>query len=154
MPSSPTPQLTFLARLSPPELRALWTKAYGCPAPVHARRELLVCCLTYRLQEQAVGGLRTVVRRQLLKLAQDLAAGTAPVMLDTSRMKPGTRLVREWQGNTHEVTAVASGFEYRDKQYASLSQIPRLITGTRWSGPVFFGLKRPASSTRAHGGHP
>ncbi len=134
-------------------MRALWQKAYGSPAPLHAHRELLVSCLTYRLQEQTVGGLRTAVQRQLLKLAQDLAVGTAPVLLDTNRIKPGTRLVREWQGKTHEVTAIASGFKYRDKQYASLSEIARLITGTRWSGPVFFGLKRPAPWIRAHGGH-
>jgi hypothetical protein len=131
MPSNPAPQLTSLARLSPSELRVLWQKAFGNPAPLHAQRDLLVCCLTYRRQEQASGGMRPATRRQLLKLAQDLAAGTAPVLLDTSRIKPGTRLVREWQGKTHEVTVVEGGFRYRDKQYASLSEIARLITGTR-----------------------
>ncbi len=151
MPGPPAPQSSVLIRLSPSALRALWQDIFGKPAPLHAQRELLINCLTYRLQEQASGGLRAATRRQLIKLAQDLAAGTAPVLLDTSRIKPGTRLVREWQGNTHEVLVVENGFRYRDQQYGSLSEIARLITGTRWSGPVFFGLKRPASRGDSHG---
>lgn len=144
-------QTSDLNRLSPSELQALWKDLFNRPAPLHAQRELLINCLTYRIQEQASGGLRAATRRQLVKLAQDLAAGTAPVLLDTNRIKPGTRLVREWQGHTHEVLAIENGFRYRDQHYGSLSEIARLITGTRWSGPVFFGLKRPATRGDSRG---
>lgn len=148
MPNPTIPPLPALNQLSPPELRSLWHEAFGVLPPTHAQRDLLVCCLFYRHQEIASGGIRTSTRRQLMKLAHDLAAGSAPDLLDTSRIKCGTRLVREWQGRTHEVIAIADGFRYRDKAYKSLSVIARLITGTRWSGPVFFGVKRPSGSTK------
>jgi hypothetical protein len=152
MPNRAIPPLPALNQLSQPELRSLWQDVFDVLPPTHAQRDLLVCCLIYRQQELASGGIRTATRRQLLKLAQDLAAGSAPDLLDTSRIKSGTRLVREWQGKTHEVIAVEDGFRYRDKAYKSLSVIARLITGTRWSGPVFFGVKRPSKSTKGSRG--
>jgi hypothetical protein len=142
-------RLAQLPGLNTGQLRVLWQQVFASPLPFHAQKDLVVRCLAYRLQEQAHGGLRSTVRRQLLKLAQDIESGTALVLLDTPRIKPGTRLIRSWQGRTHEVTAIEGGFRYQDQRYASLSEIARLITGTRWSGPVFFGLKRPSSSARA-----
>lgn len=139
-------QLAKLPGLNTGELRVLWQELFGSPLPFHAQKNLIVRCLAYRLQENAQGGLRSPVRRQLAKLAQDIETGTALVLLDTPRLKPGTRLIRSWQGRTHEVTTIKGGFRYQDKHYASLSEIARLITGTRWSGPVFFGLKRASTS--------
>jgi hypothetical protein len=67
--------------------------------------------------------------------------GALPALVIAPRIKLGTRLVRQWQGETHEVTLLDSGYAYRGQRYASLSEIARFITGTRWSGPLFFGLK-------------
>jgi len=90
--------------------------------------------------------------RQIDTLASDLKRsgkidGNAPI-----RIKPGTRLVREWQGERHEVTVLEKRFAYKNRQFDSLSEIAREITGTRWSGPVFFGLRkvsRPRASVDA-----
>ena len=68
----------------------------------------------------------------------------APVTVPS--LKPGTRLIREWKGDMHEVEVRETGFLWQGERYASLSRIARLITGTRWSGPVFFGLKTPGSN--------
>ncbi len=80
-------------------------------------------------------------RSHLRRLTAAARNGAIPSLLDTPRIKLGTRLIRQWQGETHEVTAIDAGFAYRGKHYLSLSEIARLITGTRWSGPVFFGLR-------------
>jgi hypothetical protein len=65
----------------------------------------------------------------------------AKTVSSSARIKPGTRLIRQWDGQTHQVTVAEEGFEYKGERYKSLSEIARLITGTRWSGPLFFGLK-------------
>ncbi len=132
-------QLDALPRKSKAELKALWRELFGRPHPAYAHKDFLVRALAYRIQENAYGGLDPKVRRRLLQIVQKLESGKAlPAPL---RIKPGTRLVRQWGGNTHIVTVLEEGFEYRDKRYASLSVIARAITGTRWSGPAFFGLK-------------
>lgn len=134
-------QLDALPRKSKAELKALWREMFGQPHPAYAHKDFLVRALAYRIQENAYGGLDPKVRRRLLLIAEKLESGkavTAPL-----RIKPGTRLVREWSGDTHVVTVLEEGFEYRSKRYSSLSEIARAITGTRWSGPAFFGLKSP-----------
>lgn len=113
------------------------------PAPPHLRKELLVPLLAYKIQEQAYGGLSASARRKLRELAQQYEhTRDKPPAASTIEIKPGTRLLRQWQGNTHHVTACEKDFEYKGQQYRSLSEIARLITGTRWSGPLFFGLKQ------------
>ncbi len=100
--------------------------------------------LAYKLQEQAYGGLKPEVKRRLRELAAGLhrdSKKTAAQRRDPLRIKPGTRLIRQWEGQTHHVTVGEAGFEYNGERYKSLSAIARLITGTRWSGPLFFGLK-------------
>jgi DUF2924 family protein len=99
--------------------------------------------LAYRIQERAQGALRAATRRHFKKLAEQFQEGAAPPAFNTAPLKPGTRLIREWRGETHEVSVVEDGFTYRGSRYQSLSEIARLITGTRWSGPLFFGLKSP-----------
>jgi len=110
-------QLAQLPGLNTGQLRVLWQEVFGSPLPFHAQKDLVIRCLAYRLQENAHGGLRSAVRRQLLKLAQDIETGTALVLLDTPRIKPGTRLIRSWQGRMHEVTAMEGGFRYQDRRY-------------------------------------
>jgi hypothetical protein len=100
--------------------------------------------LAYKLQEQAYGGLKPQVKRRLRELAVRFAADPrqdVAKLATPARIKPGTRLIREWQGESHHVTVSERGFEYQGRVYASLSEIARHITGTRWSGPLFFGLR-------------
>jgi len=138
-------QLKKLEGMSAPALRALWKETFGRPHPGWVQKDFLLRALAYHAQEKAYGGLSAAVRRQLLRYAEEVQAKGRIASLDTLKIKPGTRLVRGWGGDTHVVTVVEGGFEYRGKRYGSLSEIARLITGTRWSGPAFFGLKTPAS---------
>ena len=103
-------------------------------------RQLLLRALAYRLQEQALGGLDRATRRRLDRAAADLAAGR-PLATSAPKIKPGTRLLRKWQGVVHEVIVLEGGVQYRGETWPSLSAVAREITGTRWSGPRFFGLK-------------
>ena len=123
------------------ELGERFRELFGRPAPKGMSRPLLLRIVAYRIQEMAAGGPNRALKRRLAKLANELDANGTVAPLAPTRIKPGTRLLREWQGETHSVTAMDSGFQYRDKPYASLSAIAREITGTRWSGPAFFGLK-------------
>ncbi len=137
-----------LEALTAPQLRARWQDAFGKPAPKRASRDLLLRALAYRLQEQAEGGLRPATRRRLARLAGLNGEDPKPARLAAPRLKPGSRLVREWRGEVHQVTVLDDGFDYRGTRYGSLSRIARAITGTRWSGPVFFGLRRSAARSR------
>jgi hypothetical protein len=122
------------------ELRSIWLANFDQPAPPHLRKELMVPILAYRIQERAYGGLSHTTRRKLQEIAQSL--NTTPHKRKSIRLQPGTRLVRSWQGVLHQVTVLSSGYEYNGRSYDSLSAIAREITGTRWSGPLFFGTKR------------
>ena len=133
--------LKNLEKASTSELRRRWVEVYGRPTPPHMSRGLLLLSLAYQIQERAFGGLSEATGKKLLKIAADL--GHNPNCLEPKgpRIKPGTRLVREWKGEVHEVTIQPDGYTYRKKRYGSLSEVARLITGARWSGPLFFGLK-------------
>jgi hypothetical protein len=121
----------------------LWHDLFGGPAPAKMRRELMIPILAYRTQEKAHGGLKPATRARLRKLAQALEKDPAANLAAAPQIKPGTRLLREWRGDMHEVIAEERGYEYRGKRFESLSEIARQITGTRWSGPLFFGLRGP-----------
>jgi hypothetical protein len=105
------------------------------------RKELMLQIVAYRLQEQEFGGLSEVSRRRLRQLASTFEADPNAVVSTRPAIKPGTRLVRQWKEQVHVVEVGAEGYEYKGARYESLSEIARLITGTRWSGPLFFGLK-------------
>ena len=122
------------------ELLALWAESFNEAPPRQLRRPLLVRLLAYKIQEKAYGGLTRETRERLRALARGFAAGHSGLPVG-HRIKPGTRLIRQWSGRSHEVTVVEGAFEYAGRRYASLSEIARAITGTRWSGPLFFGLK-------------
>ena len=127
-------------------LRSQWRRLYGTSAPVHMSAVLLRLAVAYRLQEHQHGGLSPAMKVRLANAAkasdggQSRAGGRRASVRHT--VKPGTRFLREWGGRNHEVTATAEGrFEYRGTAYRSLSAIAREITGTRWSGPAFFGMR-------------
>lgn len=125
-------------------LAATWQQAFDRPIPPKLYKNTVVMLLAYRLQELALSGLSPQTRRYLSALLpQTGGRSTAP---PPRRLKPGTRLQRSWQGRAYSVTVMDDGYEYLGKRYASLSVIARTITGTPWSGPAFFGLKRKAAA--------
>ena len=146
-------EISELAGLGRQELEALCADLYGKAFALPSRREFVVLLLAYRLQEKAHGGLSTATRKRLRALAAKIEAEPEGDFLGTPGIKPGARLVREWRGVTHHVTVVEDGFVHEGQRYKSLSEIARLITGTRWSGPLFFGLKKtPAGKKATHAG--
>jgi len=116
----------------------------------HIGRSFLIRAIAYRLQEQAFGGLKPSTRRQLARVAEETAGGNSPKKPQSRKAGMGTILVREWQGNSHHVTVLDDGVAFNGKRYRSLSEVAREITGSRWSGPRFFGLSLPAMETN-HG---
>jgi len=102
------------------------------------RRNHMIPILAYRAQEKVFGGLKESTLRILRKLALGNPSEAQPIY----RPKTGTRYVREHNGKLHEVTVLDDGFEYESESYRSLTEIAKAITGTKWSGPAFFGLKK------------
>lgn len=132
---SATVELAALTTLDRPALAERWERAFGVSAPKSCQATLLRCALAWHLQSRSLPGSAREVDRASASLRR---AACAPVA-DT--LSPGTRLLREWQGRTHHVTVSGGGFEYEGKTWRSLSAIAFAITGTRWSGPLFFGLR-------------
>ena len=130
-----------LNALTRAELGERFKQLFGRPMPKGMSRPLLLRIVAYRIQEDDMGGPNRALKRRLAKLAKELDTKGTVTPAPTTQIKPGTRFLREWQGETHSVMATEAGFKYRDKPYGSLSAIAREITGTRWSGPAFFGLK-------------
>ena len=133
--------LARLPELDLGELRQQWRALYKSEASPHLSRELLVRAVAYRMQEIALGGLRPGQQRQLRQFAGQLKENREERIRARPELKPGTRLVREWQGRTYEVLVLDGGFSWQGTSYRSLSAVARKITGTPWSGPLFFGLK-------------
>ena len=138
------PQLNQLRQLNAEELIKDWQALFGVAPPKKLRSSLLVQGIAYRLQEKALGGMKPSTLRLLERVADDTGAGR-PISVPSEKVRTttGTVLMREWHGKKHQVTVLEDGFLYRTKRFRSLSQIARLITGARWSGPLFFGLKSP-----------
>ena len=125
------------------DLKQQWRDLFDAEPPPFNRR-YLESRLAYRIQELAYGGLKPETIRRLERLGEELDGGDRKkrgMRLDRDRPITGTRLLREWQGAEQVVTVTASGFEWQGRPYQSLSAIARAITGTRWNGWVFFGLK-------------
>jgi hypothetical protein len=140
--------LSRLPELDLGELRRHWRALYKAEASPHLSRELLLRAVAYRLQEMALGGLRPEPQRQLRHFAQQLKANGQMPTRARRDLAPGTRLIREWQGRTYEVVVLDQGFSWQGTHYRSLSALARKITGTAWSGPLFFGLKQDRPATR------
>jgi Protein of unknown function (DUF2924) len=137
-------EIASLPALSKAELLTRWRERLKQAPPSHLNKPILVPLLAYRLQKQAFGGLKSAYKRRLRELAESFERNPSGVAraVSSARIKPGTRLIRQWDGQTHQVTVAEEGFEYKGERYKSLSEIARMITGTRWSGPLFFGLKQ------------
>ena len=134
-------RLVDIAAMSPAELRAAWRDAYRNPAP-DISPDLLARGIAHRIQERAYGGLSPSVVKEIGRLRKRLERGGEVVQSNEISLKAGTRLVRSWNGTTYHVLVNDDGFEFDGRQYRSLSQIAREITGAHWSGPRFFGLKK------------
>ncbi len=164
MASSVEIELEQLHGLDVYNLRELWEQHYCCPAPSMMSRRLLSLAVGYRIQERAFGRLSGGALKKLASLGRRTAPDennraprtpTAPRIRRRFRYKAGTRLLREWKGVTHEVVVVEGGdFVHNGQRFKSLSHIARTITGTKWSGPAFFGVLPPrggeASSRGRH----
>ena len=139
---------TVLARIAAltttptPELKALWRSLCGSEPPAFSR-PYLVSRLAYRIQELEYGGLSAATRTRLEAMAENPALIDRDVARVRAADRPvvGTRLIREWKGVDHAVTVLADGFEWQGRPFKSLSAVARAITGTRWNGPAFFGLR-------------
>jgi hypothetical protein len=141
-------QLKILPTMGKAALCKRWQEVFSKAAPKRIRKELMVRMLAYKIQEQAFGGLSSQVRRRLDQIAESLSRNPDAKIANVVRAKPGTRLIRSWQGKTYTVTIEEQGYQYQGKTYRSLSEIARQITGTRWSGPLFFGLKSRSSQNK------
>ena len=130
-------ELAALAELPVTELRERWESLEGSPAPALAA-PLLRRLLAQRLQERRHGGLPALVRRELLRIADGGPAQASPC--PRPQLSTGTRLVREWSGRTITVEVHDDGFRHAGRNWRSLSEIARHVTGAHWSGPRFFGL--------------
>jgi hypothetical protein len=140
--------LSRLPQLDLGELRQEWRALYKAEASPHLSRELLVRAVAYRMQEIALGGLGPARQRQLRQIAQQFKETGATTTPRRPELKAGNRLVREWQGRTYDVLVLDDGFSWQGTHHRSLSAIARKISGTAWSGPLFFGLKPNRSATR------
>ena len=117
------------------ELRKRWLAAYG--------RELLEFGVGWHLQTKAHGGLDRTTREQIAALVEDVRAGREPGLTESrSDLTPGATLVREWNGQTYQVQVLETGYLFENRVWRSLSEIAREITGARWNGPKFFGLRQ------------
>jgi hypothetical protein len=133
--------LDSLPTMSKARLAILWQQLFQLRPPIEMRKALMLRIVAHRLQEQEFGGLPDASRRRLRQIAKARGANPDAVVSSRAPIKPGTRLVRQWKEQVHVVEVESEGYEYKGARYQSLSQIARLITGTRWSGPLFFGLK-------------
>ncbi|WP_082025507.1 MULTISPECIES: DUF2924 domain-containing protein [Methyloceanibacter] len=121
------------------ELEAEWRRLWSPHVPHHASRAFLVRAVAYGLQAEVYGGLDSETRRLLKKAGQTNGKSSRP---QRRRLSKGSKLFREWHGETHEVLVLDKDFAWRGETYPSLSAIARAITGTNWNGWAFFGLKR------------
>ena len=148
-------KIDHLEQCSRAELRVLWEREFAEKAPASLGRDILALGIAYARQERRLGGLSRPVAKELDRLsAQVLRDGAvdAPRSAITPLARAGTILVREWHGTIHHVTMTDDGFLWNGKSHPSLSSIARAITGTKWNGPRFFGLRQVKKAETRHGG--
>ena len=142
-------KLELLSHRSLTDLRSDWRRLYRLPPPKRLSRDLLIRGIAYRLQEQSFGGISRNTLNQLVTSDEESQLKDEPRSKKPApiTLKPGTRLVREWRGQTLSVLVSEDGcFDWNGRRYASLSMIAREVTGAHWSGPRFFGLTNPKSN--------
>jgi hypothetical protein len=129
-----------IAELPLPALRAEWARRWGEP-PSFRSRDLLARAMAHRLQVEAHGDVPAPLRRRMAEHAERFAADRAYSPEVGVVLKPGSSLIREWGGVRHEVAVTQTGFSYQGLTFKSLSRVAGHITGVKWNGHVFFGLK-------------
>lgn len=134
-------QLAELSDLDTPALRKLWGEHLKTQPGARISRDVLIGAIAWEMQAQKRGGLVKSAKRALLRYADEVGSSGAVSVVPTLDHKSGTRLIREWQGKVHEVIILDDGYLWRGERHRSLSGIARAITGTRWSGPRFFGIE-------------
>jgi len=143
-------EIARLRGLDVGDLRARWYTVFRRAAPPHLPRHLLFRILAYRLQADQLGDLDADTRRVLDRIGSGSSEGIDRLVADLNRSKtelrPGTLLMREWDGHLQQVMVLADGFTWNGKTYRSLSKVAFAITGSRWNGPRFFGLRDRSSS--------
>ena len=145
-------RLARLEALDREDLAQAWTKAFGKPAPHKASRELLIKAVAHHVQCRLYGDLKPASRKLLFRIARAVGTGSEVRLAcaPTPAIKPGTRLIRAYRGEMHEVVIAADGrFEWRGQRYRSLSHVAREITGCRRNGPAFFGLRQKKVAERS-----
>lgn len=126
-----------------PGLKLKWWELKGQEPPQFSKRSFLTQVVAWELQAKALGGIEPSLHRLLLRLGSGQPPSTSgDADPPTQTLSPGVKLIRIWRGEAHQVIVTDEGFLWRDKAFKSLSIIAREITGTQWSGPVFFGLKK------------
>jgi hypothetical protein len=143
MTDSIAAQVAALPKTPTPELKQMWRELVDREPPGFSRN-YLISRLAYRIQELAYGGLKPAPRAKLDALADALDPKAARKRVINGPVV-GTQLIREWRGTEHKVTVLADGFEWEGRRYKSLSAVARAISGTRWNGWAFFGMKREGS---------
>ncbi len=134
-------QLGELVTMSPAQLRSRWRDVFRQSAPAIAP-DLLRRSIAWRLQERQHGRLTPSVKKKIVQLQKRLEKSGGTDLTNDIALKPGTRLVREWNGKSYHVLVCEEGFEFDNRHYRSLSHIAEEITGAHWSGPRFFGLRK------------
>lgn len=128
-------------------LRVRYRELFRSEPPPAFGPDLLRRSIAQRVQERAYGGLSRETKKLIRQLVRSMASGKAGRLEVPQRIKPGSELVRVWNDQTHRVTVLAKGFAYQGEVFTSLSEIASLITGTRWNGPKFFGLRTKNKET-------
>ena len=146
--------IAYFMKAPQPEVRSEWHRWHpGLSMPKGLPRDLLVRSIAWQMQAKEHGGLFPQLRRKLDALAAQLATSGDLDLEREVRLKPGTRLVREWRGRTYRVEVLSDGYLMDERRYASLSHVARVITGTRWSGPRFFRLKQRERRSSSRNGN-
>jgi hypothetical protein len=140
-------RIAALNGLTAQQLRDEWRRLYRGQPP-RLSRDLLIRTIAYRMQELVYGGLSKATQRKLDALTKELKVKGSIVVTPDKSLRSGARLVREWRGKTHTVVVTEDGFEHAGKTFPSLTKIAHAITGAHWSGPRFFGLRKPASNSQ------
>jgi hypothetical protein len=140
-------ELVRLATMPIASLRVRYRELFRSDPPKAFGPDLLRRSVAHRIQEKAYGGLSRPIQRLLDRLIKEYAAKPGGKIVLPRRIKPGSVLVRQWKGNSHRVMVLAEGFAYDGRTFGNLSEIAVLITGTRWNGPRFFGLRSKTAET-------
>ncbi len=139
-------KLAALSEMAVVDLRTEWRRLYRTQPPRRIGRYLLELGVAWKLQERVYGGLSATMKRRLADLVKTMDEKGDLAKVRAVRLKPGAKLLREWQGEIHNVLVLEDGFQWRGEQWRSLSAIAREISGAHWSGPRFFGLQTKAEA--------